>query len=259
MPLDDNKVHKVKSADRVLDILELFAGERESYSVTDIATALDMPASSAYMLVQNMLARGYLESDRSGKQFRMGYKIFEIRTRYMRSTSLISEFYRVAGKIVDNLNETVFLGVRGGNQLIYIAEKQIPTPLRFSMQFGKTLPLYASASGKMLLCNCTEEEIRAMYPPSELKPLTPHTITSVEELLRQIEAARSDGTAYNMGETVADVHCIAGPIYDPEGTIVASMSISIPTVRISGEIWSRAADWIRKGCRELSYRVYCQN
>ena len=255
----DNKGHKVKSADRVLDILELFAGEREEYSVTDIATTLDMPASSAYMLVQNMLSRGYLETDRSGKLFRMGYKIFEIRTRYMHSTSLITEFYRVAGKIVDNLNETVFLGVRGGNQLIYIAEKQIPTPLRFTTQFGKTLPLYASASGKILLCNCTEEEIRALYPPSELKPLTPNTITSVDTLLKQVETARKEAIAFNMGETVGDVHCIAGPIYDPEGGIVASMSISIPTVRISGEIWGRAMEWIRQGCRELSYRVYCQN
>lgn len=255
----DNKVPKVKSADRVLDILELFAGGEEAYSITDIATKLEMPASSAYMLVQNMLSRGYLETDRSGKQFRMGYKIFEIRSRYMRNTSLIAEFYRVADKIVGTMHETVFLGVRGGNQLIYIAEKQIPAPLRFANQFGKTLPLYASASGKVLLGNCTEEEIRRMYPPGELKPLTPNTITSVDELLRQVEAARRDGCARNLGETVPDVHCIAGPIYDPEGVIVASMSISIPTVRISAEVWSRAAEWIHQGCRELSYRVYCQN
>ncbi|MEF3306165.1 IclR family transcriptional regulator [Paenibacillus sp. GYB003] len=252
-------MHKVKSADRVLDILELFAEEQEAYSITDIATRLDMPASSAYMLVQNLLSRGYLESDRSGKLFHIGYKIFEIRTRYMRSTSLVSEFYRVADKIVDNLNETVFLGVRGGNQLIYIAEKHIPTPLRFTTQFAKTLPLYASASGKMLLCNCTEEEIRDMYPAGELKPLTANTITSVDRLLQQVETARKEGIAFNLGETVGDVHCIAGPIYDPEGRIVASMSISIPTVRISADIWSRATDWIRQGCRELSYRVYCQN
>ncbi|GAA3402601.1 IclR family transcriptional regulator [Paenibacillus hodogayensis] len=255
----DNKVHKVKSADRVLDILELFADELDGYNITDIANKLDMPTSSAYMLVQNMLARGYLETDRSGKLFRLGYKIFEIRTRYMGSTSLISEFYRVADKIVDNLNETVFLGVRGGDQLIYIAEKQIPAPLRFTTQFAKTLPLYASASGKMLLCNCTEAEIREMYPSGELKPLTPNTIASVDALLAQLEEARKDGVAFNMGETVSDVHCIAGPIYDPEGNIVASISISIPTGRISAESWSRAKEWVRQGCRELTYRVYCQN
>ncbi|WP_240041393.1 IclR family transcriptional regulator [Paenibacillus ginsengarvi] len=255
----ENKTHKVKSADRVLDILELFAGEQDAYSITDIATRLDMPASSAYMLVQNMLSRGYLEADRSGKMFHIGYKIFEIRTRYMRSTSLISEFYRVADKIVDGLNETVFLGVRGGDQLIYIAEKQVSTPLRFTNQFGKTLPLYASASGKMLLVNCSADEIRSLYPSGELKGLTASTLTSVDRLLEQVDTARKEGLAYNLGETVHDVHCIAGPIYDSEGTIVASMSVSIPTVRISPDVWSRAAEWIRQGCRELSYRVYCQN
>ncbi|PYI57540.1 IclR family transcriptional regulator [Paenibacillus flagellatus] len=255
----EKQAHKVKSADRVFDILELFTGEQESYSVTDIATKLQMPASSAYMLVQNMLERGYLETDRSGKQFRMGYKIFEIRTRYMRNTSLISEFYRVAERIVDDVNEAVFLGIRGGSQLIYIAEKLVAAPLRFTSQFTKTLPLYASASGKILLGNCSEQEIRDLYESEPLKSLTPRTIATVDELVKQVDAARKEGVAYNLGETVGDVHCIAGPIYDPEGVIVASMSVSIPTIRISEDLWARAKEWIRQGCRELSYKVYCQN
>lgn len=255
----NNKAPKVKSADRVFDILELFAGEQEAYTMTDIATHLNMPASSAYMLVQNMLARGYLETDSSGKLIRMGYKIFEIRSRYMRNTSLIKEFYRVADKISGHVNETIFLAVRGGDQLVYIAEKQISTPLRFANQFGHTLPLYASASGKVLLGNCTDDEIRSLYPSGALKPLTPHTVSTVDALLVQVEQARRDGLAFNKGETVADVQCAAGAIFDSEGAIVASLSISIPSIRLSAELWERAQQWVRQGCRELSYRVYRQS
>src|SRR5690554_6167067 len=95
----DRPSPKVKSADRVLDIFELFTGEKDSYNLTEIAKALNMPSSSTHQLLQNMLSRGYLESDSSGKQFRLGYKIFEIRVQHRKSTSLIEEFFLIAGKI----------------------------------------------------------------------------------------------------------------------------------------------------------------
>lgn len=114
---------KVKSADRVLDILELFTGEKDSYNLTEISKGLNMPPSSTYLILQNMLHRGYLETDRSGKQFRIGYKLFTIRSSYMRSSSLTGEFNLIAEKIIDDLNETVSLAIKVGHNLLYIGKK----------------------------------------------------------------------------------------------------------------------------------------
>lgn len=249
---------KVKSADRVLDIFELFTGDKESYNLTEISKGLNMPPSSTYLILQNMLHRGYLETDRSGKQFRIGYKLFTIRSGYMRSTSLTGEFNLIAEKIIDDLNETTSLAIKVGSELLYIGEKVSKQALRFNPNVGTTLPLHATASGKILLADLSMDELRVLYPNDELEKVTDKTISTFPDLLKELNKVREQGFGYNMGETVDGVHCVAGAIHDAEGRTVASVSISIPVVRITGEVWGRVHDWIKRACDELSTKVYGQ-
>lgn len=250
---------KVKSADRVLDIFELFTGEKDSYNLTEIAKALSMPSSSTYQILQNMLNRGYLESDSTGKQFRLGHKLFEIRVQHRKSTSLTAEFFHIAGKIVDDLNEAVFLGVRSEDKVIYIGEKQISKPFRYSTNLGSVLPLHASASGKILLSGISEDELRALYPKNKLKTYTSKTLSTLSALKAELVKVKEEQIAYNLGESIEGVHCIAGPVYDMEGNVVASVSISIPVLRITDEVWANTHVWIRRACNEISNKVYRQN
>lgn len=254
----DQLTPKVKSADRVLDIFELFTGEKDSYNLTEISKGLNMPPSSTYLILQNMLNRGYLETDRSGKQFRIGYKLFTIRSGYMRSSSLTGEFNQLAEKIIDDLNETVSLAIKAGNQLLYIGEKVSTHALRFNPSLGNTLPLHATASGKILLADLSMEELRALYPSDQLEKVTNKTISTFSDLLKELEKVRTQGLGYNMGETVDGVHCVAGAVLDAEGKAAASISISIPVVRITGEVWGKVHDWITRSCEELSNKVYRQ-
>ncbi|MFD0616665.1 IclR family transcriptional regulator [Paenibacillus sp. GCM10027629] len=249
---------KVKSADRVLDILELFTGQKDSYNLTEISKELNMPPSSTYLILQNMLNRGYLETDRHGKQFRIGYKLFTIRSGYMRSTSLTGEFSQIAQKIVDDLNETVSLAIKAGDQLLYIGEKASTQALRFNPNVGTTLPLHATASGKIMLSDLTMEELRILYPSDQLEQTTEKTISSFEDLITELEKVKRAGFGYNLGETVDGVHCVAGAVFDAEDRIAASISISIPALRITEEVWERVHSWITRACEELSYKVYRQ-
>jgi len=250
---------KVKSADRVLDIFELFTGDKDSFTLTDIANLLNMPVSSTYQIIQNMLNRGYLESDSSGKQFHLGNKIFEIRVQHRKNTNLPTEFFHIAGKMAEDLNETVLLSVRSGNKSVYIAEKQITQPLRVSSNIGAVLPLHASASGKMMLAGMSDQEIDELYPDDNLETFTANTISNRKALKEALEKVREDRIAFNFGESVEGVHCIAGPIYDMEGKVVASISVSIPVVRITDELWERTLQWITRACVNISNKVYRQN
>ncbi|MBP1994554.1 IclR family transcriptional regulator [Paenibacillus eucommiae] len=252
----EQQSHKVKSADRVLDIFELFTGGTESYNLTEISKNLNMPPSSTYLLLQNMLKRGYLEVDKSGKQFRIGYKLFMIQNRYSQGTSLSEEFYQVAEKIAFDLNETVSLAIRSGSQLHYIGEKISTQGLRYTPNQGETPPLHATASGKIFLAHMTKEELLELYPTEQLEKITDKTIGTLTELLEELEKVKSRGIGYNMGETVTGVHCVAAAVFDAEQKVVASISISIPVVRITDELWSRIHDWIERASSELSRKVY---
>lgn len=246
----------VKSADRVLDILELFAERREAINLTELARELDMPASSAHKLLQNLLSRGYLETDKQGKMFRLGYKLFEIGSRYAQRTDLAGEFQLVAQKMVDTINESVFMTIRNGEMALYIAEKQSTHPVRFVSHLGMQLPLHATAMGKVLLSGMAEEEVARLYPDKQLGRLTDTTITDYDELLRQIERIRTDGLGYSQGESVHGIRCVAAPVYGASGQIVSSIGVSMPESRWTKDTWGQIGETVRQGAKEMSTKIY---
>ncbi|GIP34999.1 IclR family transcriptional regulator [Paenibacillus sp. J2TS4] len=246
----------VKSADRVLDIFELFAEEKEPMSLMDISRKLDMPTSSTYKLLQNLQARGYLETDKHEKMFFLGHKLFEIGSRYVQNTSLSAEFHHIAQRIVHSINESVFLSIRDGGNILYIAEKQSSHAVRFVSHLGMKLPLHATAMGKMFLSSLDQGEIRKLYPDEELGTLTANTVHSYQELLNQLEEIRKVGLAFSNGEAVEGVYCVAGPIYNSSKQLTASLGISIPSARIGDELWEQAVEAVRQACEELSMKLY---
>lgn len=248
--------HKVKSADRVLDIFELFAGDKDSYSLTEISRLLKTPPSSTYLLLQNMLERGYLQTDKTGKQFQLGHKLFTIRNKRLKGSNLSEEFQQVADQLFSELNETVNLSIRLGDKLLYIGEKSSTHFLRFTPNTGDMRPLHATASGKVLLAGMTVEELRSIYPDDVLEKVTDKTISTFPELLKELDKVRAQGFGYNMGETVEGVQCVASAIHDTEGKAVAAISVSIPVVRVTSEIWEKVRGRIKFASEQLSRNVY---
>lgn len=253
------QVSFVKSADRVLDILELFATEKEAMNLMEISRKLGLPTSSTYKILQNLLNRGYLETDKNEKMFRIGYKILEIATSYVQNTDLISEFHHIAQKIVDHINEAVFLSIRNGDKILYVAEKQSSHPVRFVSHMGMKLPLHSTAMGKILLSNLNNNELKTLYPNKEMGRMTENTISDLDQLIEQLDVIRQEGIAYSDGEAVQGVRCVAAAIRNAKGEAVAAMSISIPLSRISDELWNKALAYIRQGARDLSLNLYYQS
>lgn len=249
----------VKSADRVLDIFELFADEQDTLSLTDISRKLVLPPSSVHKLLQNLLNRGYLETDKHGKTFRLGYKLFEIGSKVSRNTDYATEFQHVASKIINDINESVFLSIRNGDKVLYIAEKQSTHPVRFVSHLGMQLPLHATAMGKMLLSGLSDEEVRRLYPENELGKLTDTTLSDLNELLDQLRTIRREGLAYSAGEAVQGIRCVAAPITNAAGDIVAAMSVSIPVSRVEEGIWERSVAAVKQGAKEISVKHYFQS
>lgn len=248
----------VKSADRVLDIFELFAEEQDTLSLTDISRKLGMPTSSAYKLLQNLLNRGYLETDKHGKTFRLGYKLFEIGSKVSRNSDYATEFQHVASRIINDINESVFLSIRNGDKVLYIAEKQSTHPVRFVSHLGMQLPLHATAMGKVLLSGLSDDEVLRLYPNNELGKLTEHTLADMPELLAQLRHIRQEGVAFSSGEAVQGIRCVAAPITNATGQVVAAMSVSIPVSRVEEDTWNLAVNAVRQGAKELSIKHYFQ-
>ncbi|NOU71598.1 helix-turn-helix domain-containing protein [Paenibacillus sp. LMG 31458] len=253
----EKKNPTVKSADRVLDIFELFAEVME-LNLNEISRRLDLPTSSVFKILQNLISRGYLEKDESRKTFRLGYKVFEIGAKYVQNTNLTTEFGQIAQHIVNEINEAVYLSIRNDNKILYIAEKQSTQLVRLVSHLGMQLPLHSTAMGKMILSGLNDKEIADLYPESQLGVLTEQTIDSLENLMAHIKEIRQENIAYSRGEAIQGIQCAAAPIYNSEKKIVAAMSISIPSTRWNEQIWSRMKELVIEGAYKLSLINYYQ-
>jgi DNA-binding IclR family transcriptional regulator len=121
---------------------------------------------------------------------------------------------------------------------------------------GRRLPAHCTAVGKMLLSGLRPEALDARYPRGQaLSAKTPNSISSPSRLRTHLAAIRSEGLAYDDCESNDAVRCVAAPVYDHSGEMVAAMSISVPTMRWTEQ---RRIEWsqlVREGAATLSGRL----
>lgn len=224
----------VKSAARVLDMLELLARADNSLTFSEIAAALDLPKSSTHALLQTLVQRRYIEPPASGRAYRLGIKILELSAAYERDTDLIEQFHRVASQLVAACGETVQLAMLDGTEVLYLAKEEGTRPVRLVSHVGARLPAYAASLGKVLLAQLSDDQLRERFAGVTMKPLTPRTMTSFAQLQTAVNDVRLRGYAIDEEEVVTDLCCFAAPIRDASGQTIAAISMSVPKNRSGG-------------------------
>jgi DNA-binding IclR family transcriptional regulator len=246
---------QVKSAARVLDILEHLARSDCELTLTEIATALGLPKSSTWLLLQTLSGRGYLELRSASGPFSLGPKVMELAGAYARKASLLQSFPAVARGLVQVCEETVQLAILIGVEVLYLAKEDGTRPVRLVSDTGKRLPAHATALGKVLLASFSDEELAEKFSKHPLTRLTPHTITSFHDLKLELTAVRSKGYAIDNEEVVEGLLCFAAPVRDAGGKVVAAMSVAVPKHRVGEGDADRYVGLIREAACELSRRI----
>lgn len=248
---------EIPALKRAFDVFELFLKEPQPMTVPEIVARLKIPRTTAHEIVNTMVGSGYLHRDdvHTNKVF-LGFKLFELGGVYAANFDLIAEGRKVAAEIVALCDETVQMAVREGTEAIFIAKVDSSKAVRLVSTVGSRLPAHCTAVGKMLLSSLSEKEIAQLYGDQDQLPrMTANSITSIAALLRELDAIRTRGVAYDDCESNEDVRCVAAPIYNQKGEMIAAMSTSVPVTRMSMSKQDELARLIRKGAEELSRRL----
>jgi DNA-binding IclR family transcriptional regulator len=230
---------RVKSADRVMAVLD-HLGEVEFATFAEIAARLELPKSSAHGLLRTMQSRGYVAFDESRKGYRLGRRIWEL-AHFGRSTEELRALLKpLMDELRDRTEETVQLAVLEGIEAVYLELSESPHPVKLTSRAGVRLPAYTSAIGKSLLSSVEPAELRRRLEPVRLVRLTPNTITDLPSLLAEIERVRGQGYSVDNEEFAIGLRCVAMPVRDGEGRVVAAMSVSMPTPRYTRTVAAAA-------------------
>lgn len=221
----------VKSADRALDILELFASTDRKLALRDVVGILDLPKSSAFMLLGTLSARGYIERGTDdlytlAATMKSGHWVGGISGR----------IYRTAQPHLDHVlaaqEETVILGAPTAALDIRLLSHRIsPLAIRFEPTTNPVIPGWCSAMGHAILSRLPRDRIRRHLESFSRTPLTPHTTTDADHIIARLDQALMQGFSLNIDERFEGASGAAVPICAPDGTPHAALNCVTVTPR----------------------------
>ncbi|MFP8882668.1 IclR family transcriptional regulator [Streptomyces mangrovi] len=249
----------VPAVTRALDILELFLDGDGTLSAPEITRKLGLPRTTVHELVTTLAARSYLVPvpGQSGR-YRLGVRTYQLGSRYAEQLDLAAEGQQVARSVAETCDETVHVAILEGADVIYIAKVDSTHAVRMVSAAGRRLPAHCTSVGKMLLASLPPDELDARLPgPGDepLRAMTENSITSPGELREALAGIRERGVAVERRESNPDVSCVAAPVRDGTGKVVAALSISVPMIRWSEERRVELENLAVEGAAELSARL----
>jgi IclR family KDG regulon transcriptional repressor len=246
----------VKSLARGLTILEVLSAHPDGLTLSEISRSLALPKSSTHALLHNLLERDYLMDGRRDRTYRLGPRLFQLGNAYVHGIDLVADGQETVRAVSRRCDETVHLATLEGRDVLYVAKEEGTSYIRMVSALGKRVPAHGTGVGKMLLSSLTEEELSALYPP-EYPPqqMTAKTIADLSAMKVELGRTRERGYALDDEESTVGLRCVAAPVYDAAGSMVAAMSISVPVARWSRNRQDELLALVLAGTRELSARL----
>jgi DNA-binding IclR family transcriptional regulator len=231
----------VKSARRVLELLEYLAESPSGATFPQLIDAFGLPKSSLHGLLGTLVSQGWLYVDEASREYRIGLRAWQVAQSFSRLDLLAQVAHRHLEAVRDELNETVQLAVLEGTDNIYVAKVESDHPLRLVSHVGARLPAYATGLGKVLLAYLDPAELRRRMATVKIEPFTAHTVRTLKALERGLAEIRSRGYGEDEGEYTVGVYCLAVPVVGANGETIAAMSCSVPSARFRGTSRERDA------------------
>jgi len=244
---------EVKSAVRVLDILELFSVVSEPIGVSEIARMMAIPKSSAQALLTTLVGRGYLIRAGSGYEMMGTYRedgwVGGALSRVLRFAEPMMQ------ALAQKTGESAFLSVLAPNfEMKYISKAVSPNVVRYDAPLASLRPAYCVSSGIAILAWLREAEIERFFKTVKLVPVTEHSPEDESTIRALLEKARRLGYAELSNSNVPGASGVSAPVVDPTGHPLAALTLVGPTERfMKARVDLR--NQVAEAAQELSRRI----
>jgi DNA-binding IclR family transcriptional regulator len=225
----------VKSADRVIQILEATGSKDDGVTHGELVKVLGIPKGSLSLLLSNLVDRDYLTFDRSSKLYMFGPKLLALAGRYLSNLDIVRAGRQVLRELVAEINEDTELAIMRGAEILFVYKEECSHPLKFSVEIGDRAPMYATAAGRAILAHLSENDVSGYLSAVTLASMTRNTITDPAHLVRELKSIRAKGVAYIREEYQQGVSAIAAPVFNLYGDVAGSVTVTMPSIRFITE------------------------
>jgi DNA-binding IclR family transcriptional regulator len=245
----------ILSVIKALDILEEMNSSSKEVGVKELSERLEVSKSTAHRFLATLEYKGYIEQVEEKGKYRLSLKLFEMGNNIQKSLDLHSRSLPVLQDLNRRMNKTVHLVVLDKGEAVFVNKLAgYPTPVTYS-HIGKRSPAYCLASGKVLLAYLSHDDLDAIYQDKKLTQFTQNTYVDLAKLKRHLAKIRKEGVAFDFGEYEPNVNCVAAPIKNHLGQVVAAVSLSGFDFPKSTLAMANLSEEIRRAASKISQNL----
>lgn len=251
---DKTEQNTIKSLDRAMEVFERLS---ELGGVTLSALADDLKASPAtvYRILVTLEGRGLVDFEPYEQVWNIGPRAFLIGARFLRRTSLVERARPIMRSLMEATGETANLGIERDGTVIFVSQVETHQTIRAFFPPGTQSPMHSSGIGKALLAHMDAARQSRILKVAKLEQFTPHTLVTREALIADLRATAARGYSIDAEERNLGMRCIAAPIHDVHGEVVAGISVSGPSERIQDDVIETLAAQVTEAAARLTRAI----
>lgn len=242
--------YTVDAVSKAMELLFLVADE-PGLGVSELARRSGNTKARAFRLLGTLEESGLVRRQQPLAAYELGHRVLFLGAAAREQISLA----RIATPLLEELgqkcNESVLVRIRDGLETVCVAWWEASHAIRVQNQFGNRRPLYVGASGKLLLAYAPDE-IQDEVLSGKREQFTSNTITKRTQLEKELKKIREDGYSISAAEKLPDTVAVAAPVHDAQGVVVASLSMTAPSSRVSKSDLPKYIKLITAGARKFS-------
>jgi len=240
MEKEDVTEKQTSAVSRTIKVLEILS-RYKSINLEQLSKETDLPKATLLRFITTLTSLGYVFRD-PHDQYSLTLKMFSVGSHSLEHMDLIRIARPIAEELAETTGETVHMGILEEDAATYVLKIESKYTIRMHSRIGKSIPLYCTSIGKILLAGFTDEECAAYILKTKLIPFTPNTIKTASALKTEINTTIKNQYAFDREEHELGISCIASPVRDYTGATVSALSVSWPMFRYEKK---QEGDYIR--------------
>ena len=251
----DSSGRNIQSVSRALMIMELLSKCHNGEKLTVISQKLDLNKSTTHSLISTLEHMGYVQQDQETARYSLGLKLFELGQVVHANMDLRNIAMPFLRELALKFSETVHLAILSKDEIVYIDKVDTSRSIRIGSQIGGRNAAYCTGVGKVLLAGLSDNELSDTLATVKFEKLTANTIADKEELLKHLVNIRNNGFAMDQEEIEVGLTCVAAPIKNHRGKVIAGISVSGPSSRMQADVFDLMTKDVMDTALQISRRL----
>jgi IclR family KDG regulon transcriptional repressor len=223
---------RLSSVATAIRLLKAFSEDEVEIGISALGRRLSLAKSTVHRLAVTLVSEGLLEQDRESGRYRLGIALFRLGALVRRRMDVSNEARPYLYDLRAKTNESVHLAILDGTEIMYVYNLEGTHAIRMRSDIGVRKPAYCTAEGQAILAFQPNDVVEGVIAAG-LEPRTANTVISPEKFIKALGATRQRGCAIEDEESEIGMACIAAPIRDDSGGVVAAVGVAGPVTRLS--------------------------